>query len=100
MLNMANIKMYINIIFCILYIYIYITENYGISTKILEDVTKDYDIYPYIQDTQWQGQFTHLYSYGSTYYTYFWCRKLAEEIWNKLFNSSTVDKGNYTFKKA
>ncbi|KAG4090217.1 Metalloproteases [Neocallimastix lanati (nom. inval.)] len=73
-------------------------KNYGISTKILEDVTKDYDIYPYIQDTQWQGQFTHLYSYGSTYYTYFWCRKLAEEIWNKLFNSSTVDKEKSIWK--
>jgi len=64
---------------------IYNRKN-NISTKILENVTKEIDIYPYIQDTHWQGQFTHLYSYGSTYYTYFWCRKIAEEIWNKLFN--------------
>ncbi|ORX65264.1 zincin [Anaeromyces robustus] len=59
-----------------------------------KNVTKEIDIYPYIQNTHWQGQFTHLYSYGSTYYTYFWCRRIAEELWNKLFNSNSKSDAN------
>ncbi|ORX47817.1 zincin [Piromyces finnis] len=77
-----------------------LNKKTNLSTKILEQVTKEFDIYPYIQDTQWQGQFTHLFSYGSTYYTYFWCRKIAEEIWNKLFNSNNSNKNNSTSEKG
>jgi intermediate peptidase len=39
---------------------------------------------PYIPGTAWQAQFSHLYSYGSYYYSYIWSKRLSSRIHKKL----------------
>ncbi|PGH04649.1 hypothetical protein AJ80_08483 [Polytolypa hystricis UAMH7299] len=35
--------------------------------------------------TSWQGNFAHLYGYGSTYYSYLFDRAIASKIWSEVF---------------
>lgn len=37
--------------------------------------------------TSWQGSFTHLYGYGSTYYSYLFDRAIARRVWQQIFKS-------------
>ncbi|KAL1866913.1 hypothetical protein VTK73DRAFT_4460 [Phialemonium thermophilum] len=48
--------------------------------------------------TRWQGFFGHLFSYGSTYYSYLFDRVLAERVWRVAFNAGAqggaLDRAN------
>lgn len=55
------------------------------STHILRVVAERVGVFPFAEGTAWQTQFSHLVTYGSSYYSYFWSRKWASRIWNDLF---------------
>ncbi|TPX60897.1 hypothetical protein PhCBS80983_g01423 [Powellomyces hirtus] len=55
------------------------------STAVLAESQRLYNVFPPIKDAAWQVQFTHLFSYGATYYSYFWSRRWASRIWRKWF---------------
>jgi intermediate peptidase len=44
----------------------------------------------------WQCGFTHLFTYGASYYSYTWSRLIANRIWEKLFDR----KYNYELDDA
>lgn len=48
--------------------------------------------------TCWQGFFSHLHSYGSTYYSYLFDRVLAERVWRVVFRAgeggAAIDREN------
>lgn len=47
--------------------------------------------------TCWQGFFSHLHSYGSTYYSYLFDRVLAERVWRVVFRAG--EKGGAIDRK-
>ncbi|KAJ3018899.1 Mitochondrial intermediate peptidase [Thoreauomyces humboldtii] len=55
------------------------------STVVLAESQRLYNVFPPVPEAAWQVQFTHLYSYGATYYSYFWSRRWASRIWRRWF---------------
>ncbi|KAI8593887.1 hypothetical protein BDZ88DRAFT_401864 [Geranomyces variabilis] len=55
------------------------------STAVLAESQRLYNVFPPVPDAAWQVQFTHLFSYGATYYSYLWSRRWASRIWSKWF---------------
>jgi intermediate peptidase len=55
------------------------------STKMLHDLQSDIGMIPPVEGTAWQVQFSHLYGYGATYYSYLFDRAIAGKVWSTLF---------------
>ncbi|KAJ3407047.1 Mitochondrial intermediate peptidase [Chytridiales sp. JEL 0842] len=55
------------------------------STRILRDLQARVNVLPYVEGTAWQVQFSHLFSYGASYYSYFWARRWSNRVYKKLF---------------
>ncbi|RKO91028.1 hypothetical protein BDK51DRAFT_35907 [Blyttiomyces helicus] len=56
------------------------------STQTLRDLhTRMGGGIPFAEGTAWQVQFSHLFSYGASYYSYFWSRRWVLRIWRELF---------------
>ncbi|KAI9208613.1 uncharacterized protein BJ171DRAFT_419564 [Polychytrium aggregatum] len=60
------------------------------TTKILQELTDRIHVIPFTPGTAWQVQFSHLFSYGASYYSYLWCRLWASRIWNTHFEGKEV----------
>ncbi|TPX49054.1 hypothetical protein SeMB42_g02758 [Synchytrium endobioticum] len=56
------------------------------STKVAKQVHDRYSWIPYVEGTRWHAQFSHLYSYGASYYAYFWSKRWVGRIHEKLFD--------------
>ena len=72
------------------------------STQILCDLQNRINPIPYVAGTHWQVQFSHLFSYGASYYSYFWCRRWASRIYRKLFAGKPMEQwreGGEEFKQ-
>ena len=51
-----------------------------------QELHKQHNI-PYAEGTFWHAnQFAHLVTYGGTYYSYLWCQKMSEVIYDEKFN--------------
>ncbi|KAI9328703.1 hypothetical protein BDR26DRAFT_873637 [Obelidium mucronatum] len=50
-------------------------------------IHSQFHVIPYVEGTQWQTQFSHLFSYGSSYYSYFWARRVSDSIRAKVFGA-------------
>lgn len=58
------------------------------STAVFHNIQERYAHGPKDpQETCWQGFFSHLHSYGSTYYSYLFDRVLAERVWRVVFRA-------------
>lgn len=55
------------------------------TTKILADVVNRYALIPHANGSRWQCGFTHLFTYGASYYSYAWSRLIADRIWESMF---------------
>ncbi|KAJ3324950.1 Mitochondrial intermediate peptidase [Boothiomyces sp. JEL0866] len=55
------------------------------SSEILYSISKHMNPIPMSAPSKWQVQFSHLFSYGSIYYTYLWSRRWASRIFTKHF---------------
>jgi intermediate peptidase len=60
------------------------------SSEVMQAVAERVGVFPFAAGTAWQTQFSHLLTYGSSYYSYFWSRKWASRIWNDLFDDKTI----------
>ncbi|KAI0054712.1 mitochondrial intermediate peptidase, partial [Artomyces pyxidatus] len=55
------------------------------STAVLSQLHSSRGLIPYVKGTSWQTQFSHLFGYGATYYSYLLDRAIASRVWQKLF---------------
>jgi intermediate peptidase len=55
------------------------------STRMLHDLQNRTGMIPAVEGTSWQVQFSHLYGYGATYYSYLFDRAIAGKVWSTLF---------------
>lgn len=54
-----------------------------------------------VENTAWQVQFSHLSSYGASYYSYLWSRRWASRIFDRLFSGKLMNEwreGGQTFR--
>lgn len=73
------------------------SSSFATSTDILCAVQSKLNIFEHVPGTSPQTHFTHLLTYGASYYSYFWSRKWAERLWTELFEkslSSLDDRSN------
>jgi mitochondrial intermediate peptidase len=65
------------------------------STYIAHEVYRDYaplpTISPYSRITP-QANFTHLFSYGASYYSYLFDRAIASKIWKEVFEMDPLSR--------
>ncbi|KAJ3281676.1 Mitochondrial intermediate peptidase [Rhizoclosmatium sp. JEL0117] len=66
------------------------------STMVLRQVQSKFHVIPYVDGTQWQTQFSHLFSYGASYYSYFWARRVSDAIQAREFGA---EKNSYLHQK-
>jgi len=64
-------------------------KNQGVvdSTAVVHDVSLKYNsLYPWVEGTYFQAQFTHLANslYTSSYYTYLWSRVVAKDLFSQF----------------
>ncbi|KAH6573509.1 hypothetical protein BASA60_005980 [Batrachochytrium salamandrivorans] len=62
------------------------------TTAILEKLQNSTFPIAFAPDTHWQIQFSHLFGYGASYYSYLWSRRWASRIYRKLFHGKPMDK--------
>ncbi|KAJ3274814.1 Mitochondrial intermediate peptidase [Terramyces sp. JEL0728] len=62
------------------------------SSKVLYSLSKHMNPIPMLPPSKWQVQFSHLYSYGSIYYTYLWSRRWANRIFTKHFSNKSSNE--------
>ncbi|KAI8911736.1 hypothetical protein EDD86DRAFT_188665 [Gorgonomyces haynaldii] len=58
------------------------------STLTLRNLENQTSPIPFADGTHWQVQFSHLCSYGCSYYSYLWSRKWASRIFDHTFASN------------
>ncbi|ORY41411.1 zincin [Rhizoclosmatium globosum] len=66
------------------------------TTMVLRQVQSKFHVIPYVDGTQWQTQFSHLFSYGASYYSYFWARRVSDAIQARVFGA---EKNSYLHQK-
>jgi intermediate peptidase len=64
------------------------SSSFASSTDILCAVQSKLNVFEYVPGTSPQTHFTHLLTYGASYYSYFWSRKWAKRLWTELFEKS------------
>ncbi|PWN33584.1 zincin [Meira miltonrushii] len=70
------------------------------TTKMMKSLQSQVGILPPTKGTSWQVNFSHLFGYGATYYSYLFDRAIASRIWQKLFMKSPLDReAGEAFKK-
>lgn len=62
------------------------------STKIYQQVYADWGIFHPWPGVSWQAQFSHLHSYGSSYYAYLFDRALAAKVWDVVFAKDPLSR--------
>ncbi|KAJ3388239.1 Mitochondrial intermediate peptidase [Entophlyctis sp. JEL0112] len=56
------------------------------TTRMLRSVQNEIHVIPYAEGTHWQTQFSHLFSYGASYYSYFWARRVSDALRDRMFS--------------
>ncbi|RPB29113.1 zincin, partial [Terfezia boudieri ATCC MYA-4762] len=63
------------------------------SSSIFRNLEHKFDILPPpVEETSWQGYFTHLFGYGATYYSYLFDRAIAGRVWEVVFREDPVSR--------
>ncbi|KAJ3110203.1 Mitochondrial intermediate peptidase [Phlyctochytrium bullatum] len=60
------------------------------STRALQRLQTDVNVIPFVEGTAWQIQFSHLFSYGASYYSYFWARRWSGRLFRRWFENGPV----------
>ncbi|KAL2918816.1 Mitochondrial intermediate peptidase [Polyrhizophydium stewartii] len=55
------------------------------TTRILQQLQDRINPVRFAPGSHWQVQFSHLFGYGASYYSYFWSRRWASRIFRRLF---------------
>ncbi|KAJ8324572.1 Mitochondrial intermediate peptidase [Batrachochytrium dendrobatidis] len=62
------------------------------TTSILEDLQNSMFPIAFAPGTHWQIQFSHLFGYSASYYSYMWSRRWASRIYHKLFHGKPMEE--------
>ncbi|KAK1236150.1 Mitochondrial intermediate peptidase [Marasmius sp. AFHP31] len=62
------------------------------STKVYADLITASGLIPYVEGTSYQTQFSHLFGYGATYYSYLLGRAIASRIWGQVFSEDPLNR--------
>jgi len=62
------------------------------STSALAHLHNTQGVIPYAPGTAWQAQFSHLYGYGATYYSYLFDQAIASRVFHKVFEENPLDR--------
>lgn len=62
------------------------------STTEFAKLQDSIGVVPSVRGTAWQTQFSHLYGYGATYYSYLFDRAIASKVWRTLFKENPLDR--------
>ena len=62
------------------------------STAMLSQVQSRFHVVPYVENTAWQVQFSHLHSYGSSYYSYAWSRRWSSRLYRNLLKGKKMEE--------
>ncbi|EMR09436.1 hypothetical protein PNEG_02377 [Pneumocystis murina B123] len=62
------------------------------STKVLHSLQDKWGLFPSVPGTSWQTQFTHLFGYGATYYSYLFDRAIAAKVWKDIFAKNPTSR--------
>lgn len=62
------------------------------STAELAKVHDACGLIPHVSGTSFQTQFSHLFGYGATYYSYLFDGAIASRIWEKVFLGDPLDR--------
>lgn len=65
------------------------------SAEIVEDVTQEFGVLPYIKDTNREAWLTHLVSYGGRYYSYIYSRHVGNLAWSRNIESNIFDRQSW-----
>ncbi len=62
------------------------------TTNIFKEIRNKYSLIPYVDNTYWHASFSHLASYGASYYSYLFCRIFSSNIWAKGFQADPLNR--------
>ncbi|KAI8902713.1 hypothetical protein BC833DRAFT_228301 [Globomyces pollinis-pini] len=61
------------------------------TSNILYDISSRVNPIPVCAPSKWQIQFTHLFTYGASYYSYLWCRRWASRLYRQNFENRNME---------
>ncbi|KAL0068695.1 Mitochondrial intermediate peptidase [Marasmius tenuissimus] len=67
-------------------------DNKFNSTKVYADLINASGLIPYVEGTSYQTQFSHLFGYGATYYSYLLGRAIASRVWGQVFSDDPLNR--------
>ncbi|KAF3937044.1 Saccharolysin [Dactylella cylindrospora] len=62
------------------------------STEIYQGLEQTHGLFPAIREVSWQGYFTHLFGYGSLYYSYMLDKAIADKVWKEVFKGDPLSR--------
>ncbi|CAM0137348.1 Mitochondrial intermediate peptidase [Umbelopsis sp. WA50703] len=70
------------------------------AQKTWHQLQQENGLFGGVENTMWPTQFTHLFGYGSGYYSYLFDRTLARRIWQSCFEKHPLDReGGMRFRE-
>ena len=63
------------------------------SDTFAKDLTRQYEPFPFVEDTHFQTAFGHLDGYSAVYYTYMWSLVIAKDIFSQFNRSNLLAPG-------
>ncbi len=66
------------------------------TTKLIEEMTKKYQPFPWVDGLHWQCAFGHLDGYSAVYYTYMWSLVIAKDLFSQFDHGDLLAEGAAT----
>jgi thimet oligopeptidase len=66
------------------------------TSKLIEEMVKKYQPFPFVQGTHWQCAFGHLDGYSAVYYTYMWSLVIAKDLFAHFDSNNLLAPGAAT----
>ena len=64
------------------------------TDTMVSQLTKQYEPFPFVEDTHFQTAFGHLDGYSAVYYTYMWSRVIAKDLFSQFDKSNLLAPGD------
>ncbi|KAJ6261250.1 Saccharolysin [Drechslerella dactyloides] len=62
------------------------------STAVYQELEREHSLLPFVSGTSWQGYFSHLFGYGSLYYSYMLDKAIADRVWREVFAADPLSR--------